>query len=181
MDRTTFFVVAKNWGDTNATLYGSDLNYSGQLGLSDRIKSVHVLTELRKNVLIVAAGSYHSYTVDDEGRMFATGQNMYAQLGLGAGGGQHFGFEQVTFPGPFVLTRIAAGNTHGRALNSNKTLYMWGFVGEGATGQPCIAGDEEKDICHPTKVDLPSQKQILDFCSGGQFSAVVIREDADDM
>ena len=189
-------VLARDRDDGSKTLYGSGLNTWGQLGLPKDDKpieddtsvkddtsakddtSVRELTELRTDVGLIAAGPYHSYIVDEDGyRMFASGKNAYGQLGLGPSGDPHFGFEQIAFPRPILLTKIAAGGGHGMALDNHNTLYTWGFGAMGATGHLCdVDQKEEGDIFRPTRLDLPSRTKILDFGGGSQFSAVVLSD-----
>lgn len=171
-------VVARNVGEGIATLYSSGQNSSGQLGLPEEISVVHELTEVRSDVSLVAAGPYHSYMVDgDNRRMFACGQNSYAQLGLGHSKSPQFGLQPVAFPEPVLLTKIASGGSHGMAVDADNTLYTWGFGVMGATGHHKAAnGEEGGDIFRPTKLNLQSKKKILDCGGGGQNSAVVLSE-----
>lgn len=171
-------VVARNRGEGIASLYSSGQNSSGQLGLPEEVESVHELTEVREHVALVAAGPYHSYIVDGDGHlMFACGQNSYAQLGLGHSRSPQFGLQPVAFPEPVLLTRIAAGGSHGMALDADNTLYTWGFNEMGATGHMRNAiGETDGDIFRPTKLNLHSKKKILDFGGGGQHSAIVLSE-----
>ncbi|GAX20487.1 regulator of chromosome condensation [Fistulifera solaris] len=169
-------VLARNRGGGIPTLYSSGQNSSGQLGLPEEIESVHELTLVREHVGLVAAGPYHSYIVDEDGHlMYACGQNSYAQLGLGHSKSPQFGWQPVAFPEPVLLLKVAAGGSHGMALDANNTLYTWGFNTMGATGHHRAAnGEKGGDLLRPTKLNLRSSKKILDFGGGGQHSTVVL-------
>lgn len=171
-------VLARNVGEGITTLYSSGQNSSGQLGLPQEIPEVHELTEVRPHVSLVAAGPYHSYMVDGDGhKMFACGQNSYAQLGLGHSRSPQFGWQAVAFPEPVLLTKITSGGSHGMAVDADNTLYTWGFGTMGATGHAHAAdGEEGGDILRPTRLNLKSNKKILDCGGGGQHSVVLLSE-----
>ncbi len=171
-------VLARNRGEGSATLYSSGLNSYGQLGLPEDINMVHELTEVRERVGLIAAGDYHSYFVDIDGHfMYGCGANDYAQLGLGHVRSPQFGAQQIKFPHPVVITKIAAGGSHGMALDANNFLYTWGNGNLGGTGHARNArGEVGGDMLRATKLDLNSEKTVLDFAGGGQFSAVVLSE-----
>ncbi len=171
-------VLARNRGEPTVTLYSSGQNGSGQLGLPVEVQDVHELTRVRDNVGLIAAGAAHSYLVDAGGhRMYGCGENSRAELGLGHWNSPQFCWQPISFPGPILLTKIASGGGHGMALDIDNSLFTWGFGEEGQTGHVCDAsGFPGGDLLRPTKLDLNSNKTILDFAGGEKSSAVVVSE-----
>jgi alpha-tubulin suppressor-like RCC1 family protein len=115
------------WGST--TCAGS--NSVGQLGMSSATGSRTTYGSAvgaPASAMQLAAGNNHTLIVDAAGRVFATGQNSYGQLGIGNTSNQ-FGFVQVA--GLAAVQAVAAGSGHSLALTQTGALYAWG---EGSTG-----------------------------------------------
>jgi alpha-tubulin suppressor-like RCC1 family protein len=68
-------------------VYVAGRNDFGQLGLGDITKR-DVFTEITvapiagKTIIAIAAGVYHSFVMDSDGNIYATGRNNYGQLGV---------------------------------------------------------------------------------------------------
>jgi alpha-tubulin suppressor-like RCC1 family protein len=71
--------------DSNGKAYGTGNNGHSELGLGDK-NNRNTFTEIPslngKNIISIAAGSWHSLAVDSEGKIYATGNNYDGQLGL---------------------------------------------------------------------------------------------------
>jgi len=116
------------WGD----------NRFGQLGdgsTADRIVPAQVPG--LSNVAAVSAGADHSVVLQRDGTLLAWGRNDHGQLGDGAQSAH------VDAPIPVValtgITAIAAGGRHTLALKSDRTVWAWGFNGDGELGDGSTA------------------------------------------
>jgi alpha-tubulin suppressor-like RCC1 family protein len=73
-------------------VYATGFNYHGQLGLGDsgegteRDTFTEVTSLSGKNIKAIAAGYDHSFALDDDGKVYATGSNVLGELGLGDSG-----------------------------------------------------------------------------------------------
>lgn len=99
----------------------------------------------------VACGSYHSFVIDTEGRVFAWGLNSYAELGLDM---DDVGEDNSTVLRPtlveslagYRVTGIAAGEHHSLACTDDGKLLTWGRVDGHQVGLPEDAFTEENTI-----------------------------------
>jgi len=150
-------------------LYGWGSNSSGQLGIG--IKSPYVFTPtnlisktptLPKFWKNIAAGSDHSLAIDEEGNVYASGNNSSTQLGLIS---EPIGvslFTKIPLQGKF--TKISAGDSFSVGLDDNGILWSWG---NNSLGQLGIGTTEKsRKIC---KVDT-TQTNVLDVCCGSNFT-----------
>jgi alpha-tubulin suppressor-like RCC1 family protein len=95
----------------------------------------------------IASGASHSLALDNQGKLYAWGENNYGQLGLSdRGGGKNRAIPTQVAPG-LTFRTIAAGSHHSLALDNQGKLYAWGFNSEGQLGL-----DEEEYRTTPTPV-----------------------------
>ncbi|HLE17979.1 MAG TPA: carboxypeptidase regulatory-like domain-containing protein [Syntrophales bacterium] len=115
---------------TNVSVWAWGNNSNGQLGngtTTDSAAPVHV-SNLSGGTAI-AAGSYHTVALKDDGTVWVWGSNIKGQLGNGS-------TTQSTVPvqisGLPSVTAVAAGYTHTVALKSDGTVWAWGdnFYGQ---------------------------------------------------
>jgi len=95
----------------------------------------------------VAAGYLHSMAIDTQGNLHTWGRNNQGQLGRGNGtnsnvpvrisGGSISGSPLAS---GVIITRIAAGDTHSMAVDSQGNLYTWGDGGNGRLGRGNTTG-----------------------------------------
>jgi hypothetical protein len=84
----------------------------------------------------VGAAWLHSLAVDDQGRVWAWGDNQSGQLGDGT---------TTERPTPIVVrdlrevVAVAAGSNHSLALKSDGTVWAWGSRGSGQVGDGAMA------------------------------------------
>jgi alpha-tubulin suppressor-like RCC1 family protein len=129
-------------------VYTWGYNERGQLGLGDHGYGTNRLvpTEVQgvNEVVAVAAGTAHSFTLSRDGTVMACGWNAYGQLGLGDTD------DRDTFTvvaGLRGVVDIDAGWGHSIAVTAEGGLYTWGkgrAIGHG--------GDEDTQRLVPTKV-----------------------------
>lgn len=111
-------------------------NNEGQLGdgtTTKRTKAVQVLTSggPLTGIVGIAAGSYHTVAVKNDGTVWAWGRNSTGQLGNGTTLPQSFAI-QVPLAGSAIA--VTAGDGHTLALMSDNTLRAWGGNAFGQLG-----------------------------------------------
>ena len=187
---TTWEFVAAGHSHTMAvkqdgTLWAWGTNEYGQLGLGDQAP-VYVAAPTRitppplpgTNWACVAAGSYNTVAIDDQGRLWAWGANECGQLGMGSAA--------PTFSPPVVTPTmispdqwmsIATGRSHTVAIRSDNTLWTWGSNDQGQLGMGPAAA---KHIVSPKQIVTtdPSNDSPWVRVAAGANHTVAIREDA---
>ncbi|PKL30717.1 hypothetical protein CVV43_05560, partial [Candidatus Saccharibacteria bacterium HGW-Saccharibacteria-1] len=137
--------------DTNGQVYAWGSNAGGQLGNSSTVNSsVPVVVNTTgvlagKTIVAVSAnGSMSSYgniydssmALDSNGLVYSWGSNLHGQLGNNSTTNSLVAVAVNTsgvLSGKFI-TKIASGNSHVLALDSNGLVYAWGYNGEGELG-----------------------------------------------
>ncbi|MDR2152813.1 MAG: hypothetical protein LBO72_08330 [Helicobacteraceae bacterium] len=125
--------------DNEGKVYATGGNEDGRLGLDDnkdRKTWTFVPSLEGKKIVAIAAGKYHSLTLDSEGKVYATGLNEYGELGLGDSG---FGNDRNSFTPVSSLegkkiVAIAAGDDYSLALDKNGKVYAAGASSAGKLG-----------------------------------------------
>ncbi|MDR0664162.1 MAG: hypothetical protein LBF86_01385 [Helicobacteraceae bacterium] len=123
---------------SNGKVYAAGNNGDGQLGLgdnNDRATFTEVTSLNGKNITAVAAGAYHTIALDDSGKVYAAGFNLYGQLGFGDNNNRAV-FTEVTGLG--AITAISAGDDHSLALDDNGKGYATGRNNFGQLGTGSI-------------------------------------------
>jgi alpha-tubulin suppressor-like RCC1 family protein len=128
--------------DNNGKLWASGFNYYGQLGLGDTndrnlFQPVTIPNfPSSAKIVSIAAGDYHSFAIDNNGKLWATGSNVYGQLGLGDTNDRDL-FQPVTIPNLVLnakIVSITAGSHYSFALDSEGELRATGDNGNGQLG-----------------------------------------------
>jgi regulator of chromosome condensation len=86
----------------------------------------------RRKVKYVATGSYHSFAITEDGKVWSWGLNQFGQCGIYDEA--HAGDDNTAVPVPTVvqflenykIVHIAAGEHHSAAITSEGELLMWG-------------------------------------------------------
>lgn len=123
-----------------------------------------------KQVVVVACGGNHSVCIDASARIFAWGENVYGQCGLG------FTCQQVTCPRAVVIDQrfdsVVCGEAVTLLSNSNQ-VYACGCNLEGE----CGLGSRDAAVEIPTRVQLPDQYDgIRKVCCRWRHSAVLMND-----
>ncbi|PWW77216.1 hypothetical protein C7212DRAFT_277797 [Tuber magnatum] len=95
-----------------------------------QLNPTRVITE---GVTSVAAGSYHSFAIDRDGKVWSWGLNQYAQCGIDDNDGIRF----PTLVGSLTdyrIKQISAGEHHTAALTDGGQLLVWGRDDDGQLG-----------------------------------------------
>uniref|UniRef100_A0A2K6DEK5 HECT and RLD domain containing E3 ubiquitin protein ligase 5 n=1 Tax=Macaca nemestrina TaxID=9545 RepID=A0A2K6DEK5_MACNE len=88
------------------------------------LRSESILQE--KKIIQITCGDYHSLALSKGGELFAWGQNLHGQLGVGRK------FPSTTTPqivehlAGVPLAQISAGEAHSMALSMSGNIYSWG-------------------------------------------------------
>lgn len=98
----------------------------------------------------VACGSYHSFAIDQKGRVYAWGLNNYGGLGIPDGAGE----DSAAVPKPqlvetlqeYKIVDIAGGQHHSLACTEDGKLLAWGRIDFHQVGLPREAFTEENAI-----------------------------------
>jgi alpha-tubulin suppressor-like RCC1 family protein len=112
----------------NGKVYAAGYNEYGQLGLgdtTDRNTFTKVTSLSGKNITAIFAGDYHSLALSSDGKVYATGQNAYGQLGLGDTTDCNT-FTDVTSLSGKTIIAISVGGFHSLALSNDGKIYATG-------------------------------------------------------
>lgn len=123
---------------SDGTLWAWGYNSDGELGdnsTTSRDKPVPVRRAPGMGrIAKAAAAGYHSVAVDDEGVVWAWGQNGYGQLGNNTTMQSNVPV-RVLFPvNTPPITAVACGRNHTLALDENGGVWAWGNNGSGRLG-----------------------------------------------
>jgi alpha-tubulin suppressor-like RCC1 family protein len=157
-------------------VYATGNNLVGQLGLGDSGEENHrsLFTEVTdlsgKNIVAVAAGEFHTLALTKEGKVYATGNNLVGQLGLGDKTNR-YRFTEVTSLNGKNIIAIAAGYNHSFALAKNGKVYATGDNLGGMLG----LGDKTNRYQF-TEVTSLSSKNIVAIAAGRYHSLALSKE-----
>ena len=116
------------------TLWAWGYNALGQLGLSDLTnRSSPVQVGALSIWTKAACGGYHSLAIQSNGTLWAWGYGGNGQLGNNNSSGIMSSPIQVGALS--VWTKVACGGANSLAIQSNGTLWAWGYNGSGQLGQ----------------------------------------------
>ena len=79
----------------------------------------------------ISAGGQHTLALDDNGTLWAWGDNTYGQLGDSSNLLSRTGTKVQS---PVVFTVMSAGDDHSMAIDDNNSLWSWGHNGSGQLG-----------------------------------------------
>jgi len=95
----------------------------------------------------IACGAYHSFAVDDAGRVFAWGLNNFGELGLQQGAGEAdasvLQATLVTALSEYHVVDIAGGAHHSLACTDDGKLLTWGRIDNHQVGLPTETLDKD--------------------------------------
>ncbi|KAI4862513.1 GDP/GTP exchange factor [Hypoxylon rubiginosum] len=121
----------------------------------------------KHRAVLVGAGSYHSFYVDTDGRVWAWGLNNYAQTGLNDNTGEDDAMvlqpQMVKSLEDYKVCQIVGGEHHSVACTTDGKLLTWGRVDGHQVGQPSTLYTEENAIFDDNgKPRILAQPTVID-------------------
>jgi hypothetical protein len=118
-----------------------------------------------EGVVAMAAGEKHNLLVKKDGTLWAMGENLYGQLGVGATGSQS---TLVQVNNGTDVVAVAAGRSHSLFIKRDGTLWA---MGRNNYGQLGIGVDDTTDRNIPVQV----AKDVVSVTAGGEHSLYIDR------
>uniref|UniRef100_A0A2K6KFN3 HECT and RLD domain containing E3 ubiquitin protein ligase 5 n=1 Tax=Rhinopithecus bieti TaxID=61621 RepID=A0A2K6KFN3_RHIBE len=124
-----------------------------------------------KKIIQITCGDYHSLALSKGGELFAWGQNLHGQLGVGRK------FPSTTTPqivehlAGVPLAQISAGEAHSMALTMSGNIYSWG---KNEFGQLGLGHTESKDS--PSLIEALDNQKVEFLACGGSHSALLTQD-----
>ena len=118
---------------SNGTVYAWGYNQDGELG-NGSVSEMHTPTEVSglSGVVAISGGHLHTAALKSDGTVWGWGYNGYGQVGDGSYGNNKT--TPVQASGLSGVTAIASGGHHTAALDSNGSVYVWGYNAHGEVG-----------------------------------------------
>jgi len=117
---------------------------------------------LPEGVKITQASCGRNFTLllDEQGGLYAFGDDAYGQLGLGRSERYVRTPQKVQYLARNQITRIEAGENHAGAITSTGECYIWGYNSSGQLGN-----GNTGDLLVPTKLEFSDQVKAIS-CGG---------------
>lgn len=121
----------------------------------------------------IACGSYHSFAVDTQGRVYGWGQNTYAELAIADHAGESNAFllkpRLVESLGGYRIVGIEGGEHHSLACTDEGKLLTWGRIDgdqvglrqDALTAEKTIFDDRGKPRILKTPTIVPGEEQKI--------------------
>ena len=147
----------------DGTVWSWGRNIWGQLGRptsfqTDAPNLTPVAISGLTGITQIAAGSSHSLALRSDGRILSWGSNLVGQLGIAGDAGVSVGFpvpREVPAPNPVIA--ISSGSSHSIAVQSDGSIWAWGWNIGGQVGAPATNNDQPFPT--PVKIQGTAQTQ----------------------
>ncbi|XP_059970931.1 E3 ISG15--protein ligase HERC5 isoform X2 [Mesoplodon densirostris] len=124
-----------------------------------------------KNIIQITCGDYHSLALSKGGELFAWGQNLHGQLGVGR--------TCASIPTPQIvehlsgvpLVQISAGEAHSMALSMSGNIYSWG---RNDCGQLGLGHTDNK--ASPSLIEVLANQKVEFLACGGSHTALLTKD-----
>jgi alpha-tubulin suppressor-like RCC1 family protein len=121
---------------TDGTLWAWGSNNNGQLGDgSTTVRSSPIQVGALTNWSLTTCGTSHSLAITSVGTLLSWGNNYSGQLGLGNRGAYTNRSSPTQVGAVSTWLAVSAGRYFSTALQTNNTLWSWGFNNDGQLGQ----------------------------------------------
>ncbi|XP_025777178.1 E3 ISG15--protein ligase HERC5 [Puma concolor] len=124
-----------------------------------------------KSIIQITCGDYHSLALSKGGELFAWGQNLHGQLGIGSQ------FASIAIPqivenlSGIPLVQISAGKAHSMALSMSGNIYSWGRNDFGQLG---LGHTDGKDF--PSLIEALDNQKVEFLACGGSHTALLTKD-----
>ncbi|KAF5298189.1 hypothetical protein FQA39_LY02613 [Lamprigera yunnana] len=158
----------------NGALFTMGIATSGCLGcgpvLSDSSppKLVNTFSELKVNVLSVSCGKKHCLALTDCG-VYSWGSNIYGQLGISLFTCQSPYPQVIDSLSDVSIIKVAAGQYHSMALDSDGKVYTWGWGIYGQLGHRSCNNEQFPKL-------LEFEHPVTDVAAGHAHSLILTSE-----
>ena len=138
----------------DSSLYSWGENYSGQLGVGDKInKNTPTIVNLPGKIKKLITSSSASHAILEDGSLYAWGKNYYGELGIGSNEDKNTPTKVTAINGKIMDLIINSDKNYTTyksifAILEDGSLYAWGNNKGGQLG----IGSWEDNINSPTKV-----------------------------
>lgn len=162
--------------DMNDDVYSFGANYTGQLGLSDKINRF-VPTKIPNvhQIKQVSCGSDCTLLLNMNGEIYSFGINNHGQLGFASD--KLLPYERMVLTPTKIPNLIAkyitCGDYHAAIIDVNNDVYVFGHNDSGQLG----IGYNTSDVLVPTKLELkflPDNVKAKYISCGGAHTALII-------
>ncbi len=153
------------WGANGAGQLGNGRE-GGEAGTPFRVSGLG-------RIVAIAAGGRSSFALDANGRVFAWGDNVAGQLGLGDGEGRT---TPTQIPGLQDISVIGAGGQHAFAVSRDGAAFAWGNNQDGQLGLGGTPGGDEANVLTPRRIAALAGLRVTAF-DGGRFHTVALIDD----
>lgn len=165
------------WGENSAGQLG--IGVSGTAGLRSTPVPVILIAIEPREVVAIAAGSYQSFAILDDGAIYAWGSNYLGELGDGSGAHQ-------TTPVPVNATLFGTRRAvsldgavigfHNLAALEDGTVYAWGNNSYGQLGNGESGPGTQSGV--PVAVDMTSfgERGAVALAAGFAFSLALLED-----
>ncbi|MDR2638700.1 MAG: hypothetical protein LBC09_02550, partial [Helicobacteraceae bacterium] len=153
--------------DSDGKVYATGDNEDGELGLGDKInrdRFTEVSSLKGKKIIAIEAGSFASFALDSDGKVYAIGYNTHGQLGLGDTNYRDRFTEVLSLSGKKIIA-IAAETSKSLALDSDGKVYAAGWNKYGQLG---LGDNIDRNAF--TEVAALKGKRIIAIAAGWRHS-----------
>ena len=119
---------------------GQQYQLGRRIVLRDPLKCLNPDRLGLKNIASIACGQFHSFAVDEQGRVYAWGLNNFGQTGISSGSGESESLiSQPTLVRSlqqYQIQEIRGGNHHSIACTKDGDVLVWGRCDDAQSGIP---------------------------------------------
>ncbi|MGE3587483.1 MAG: hypothetical protein AB7L17_07145 [Ilumatobacteraceae bacterium] len=144
-----------------STPLSTGLNADGQLGTGNTTNRTTPGAVNVSNIVQIASGREHAYALDDQGRVWAWGDNSKGAVGDGTSTDRRT--PAIVLTG---VAQIEAGHYHGIARKTNGTVWTWGY---GALGQLGLGSTANRNA----PVQISGITDAISVAAGRDMSYIV--------
>ncbi|XP_059521644.1 E3 ISG15--protein ligase HERC5-like isoform X2 [Myotis daubentonii] len=124
-----------------------------------------------KTIIQITCGDYHSLALSKGGELFAWGQNLDGQLGLGRILDSTPTPQLVEHLSGVPLAQISAGKAHSMALSMSGNIYSWG---RNDCGQLGLGHTDNED--RPSLIEALDNQKVEFLACGGSHTALLTED-----